>query len=215
MADSTAATGTRRETGADAVVDATRRLIDALTRTGGRLDGDATDLVRQIDIVTDQVERHAAPPDQRLTDIWTGSDFRRHDPCSGTENPLAPPLQLFMLDDESLRGRVTLGMPYQGPPGLVHGGTSALLLDHALGLANARAGTAAVTAELTLRYLRPVPLFTELTVSARRLSVAGRKIRAEGTIAIGEQIYVMARGLWIMSSATQYVSAAQEQSLPG
>ncbi len=36
-----------------------------------------------------------------------------------------------------MQGVVTLTLPYQGPPGHVHGGVSALLLDHVLGVANA------------------------------------------------------------------------------
>jgi uncharacterized protein (TIGR00369 family) len=206
--DCTAVTGIRADSGADAVVEATRRLIDALTRTGARLDADADDLVQRIDAVTGQVEKHAATVEQRLDDIWTGAGMRRHDPSSGTENPLAPPLALYMLADGSLRGTVTLGMAYQGPPGLVHGGTSALLLDHALGLANSRAGSPSMTAELTLRYHRPVPLFTELTVTARRVSVDGRTIRAEGAISVDGKVCVAASGLWITAAAVSYTPTA-------
>lgn len=204
MSTSTAVTAPIRDSGADLVATATRRLIDAVVSTGARMDGDGAALVRQLDAVTATIRTSAPSRQQRMDEIWTGNGFRRHDPCCGTENPIAPPLVLHQDPDGSLRGALTLGLPYQGPPGLVHGGISALLLDHALGLANARAGTPAVTAELTMRYLRPVPLHTEIVVTARRISVDGRKIRAEGAVSVDGEPCVAAAGLWITTPTVDY-----------
>ncbi|WP_037363543.1 PaaI family thioesterase [Nakamurella lactea] len=210
MTSSTAVTAPIRDGGADLVAAATRRLIDAVVRTGSRMDEGVGVLTDQLNAVTAAIEASAPTPQQRMDDIWTSNGYRRHDPCSGTENPIAPPLTLHREPDGSLRGTLTLGLPYQGPPGLVHGGISALLLDHALGLANARAGTPAVTAELTMRYLRPVPLYTEVTVTARRTSVDGRKIRAEGAVSVGGEPCVAASGLWITTPSVDYGRAHDE-----
>ena len=79
----------------------------------------------------------------------------------------------------------------------MHGGVSAMLLDHALGVANHWAGSSGMTAELTLRYLRPTPLFEPLTVTARQLSVDGSKIRTVGAISTGGRECVTASGLFI------------------
>lgn len=64
-----------------------------------------------------------------------------------------------------------------GPPGVMHGGIQAVLLDEVMGM-TARVNsdgdsTLAVTAELKLRYRRPVPL-------GQSLRVRGRLERAEG-----------------------------------
>ena len=55
-------------------------------------------------------------------------------------------------------GRVTLGKPHEGPPGLVHGGVVATLLDHVLARAVRAAGRGGLTATLTVTYRRPVHL---------------------------------------------------------
>jgi acyl-coenzyme A thioesterase PaaI-like protein len=79
----------------------------------------------------------------------------------------------------------------------VHGGVSALLLDHALGVANGWAGTSGMTAELTLRYRRLAPLFQPLTLTARQVAVDGRKIRTEGSLSAGGSTCVEAQGLFV------------------
>jgi len=179
-------------------VAAARRVVAALLGTGDGTDADLAGVTAQLDAVADHLERHAPPRDRRLAEIWAGKGgVTRHDPVSGPENALAPPLSLTGLDDGSVEGVVTLDLLYQGPPGHVHGGVSAMLLDHALGVANHWAGSSGMTAELTLRYLRPTPLFEPLTVTARQLSVDGSKIRTVGAISTGGRECVTASGLFI------------------
>ncbi len=86
----------------------------------------------------------------------------------------------------------------------MHGGISALLLDHALGTGQLPGRHPGVTADFRLRYLRPLPLFTELTITARQRSADGRKLRAEGTISVDGHVCVQAEGLWITTPRTQY-----------
>jgi len=197
-------TAVARDTGADAVAAATRGLIDAVVRAGSAMDDLAHDLVAALDRISADINALAPDPATRMADIWSSHGYRRHDPCCGTENPIAPPLVLHQASDGSLVGHLVLGLPYQGPPGLVHGGVSALLLDHALGLANSRAGTPGVTADFRLQYPRPLPLFTELTITARQRSADGRKLRAEGTISVDGLVCVQAEGLWITTPRTHY-----------
>ena len=53
----------------------------------------------------------------------------------------------------------TLGAAYEGPPGLVHGGICALVLDHLLGEAASEGLTKPrFTGTITLKYLRGTPL---------------------------------------------------------
>jgi acyl-coenzyme A thioesterase PaaI-like protein len=183
--------------GVDAAVAAARRVIAALLHAGDNTAAEMTDVARQLDAVADHLESHAPARAQRMVDMWAGEGVTRHDPVTGPENALAPPLPLTGQDDGSISGTTTLGMPYQGPPGFVHGGISALLLDHTLGVANHWAGPSGMTAQLTLRYHRTTPLFEPLTVTGRQVSVDGRKIRAEGSIAAGGEVCVSAEGLFI------------------
>ncbi|MET8217316.1 PaaI family thioesterase [Streptomyces hirsutus] len=186
-----------RPDGVDAAVAAARRLVTALLRAGDGTGADMTAIAAQLDAVTDRLTEKALTVPERLAEMWRGEGVTRHDPVTGPENALAPPLTLHGRDDGSIAGTVTLDLPYQGPPGHVHGGVSALLLDHTLGVANHWAGTSGMTAELTLRYLRPTPLFEPLTVTGRQMSVDGSRIRTAGEISAGGRTCVTAEGLFI------------------
>jgi acyl-coenzyme A thioesterase PaaI-like protein len=188
---------TPRNDGVDAAVVAARRVVASLVLAGNGTEAEMAAVAAQLDAIADHLEQHAPAPDQRLVDMWAGEGVTRHDPVTGPENAIAPPLQLRGRADGSVSAVVRLGLPYQGPPGWIHGGISALLLDHALGVANAFAGTSGVTGTLTLRYHRPVPLFEEVTVTARQVAVEGRKITAAGSICRGSEVLVSAEGLFI------------------
>ncbi|MDP5181886.1 PaaI family thioesterase [Blastococcus sp. BMG 814] len=190
-------TATPDNAGVDAAVAAARRVVAALLHTGGNSAAEMQDVAARLDAVADHLEQHAPPMADRMVDMWAGEGVTRHDPVTGPENAIAPPLALAGRDDGAIEGTTVLGLPYQGPPGFVHGGVSALLLDHTLGVANHWAGPSGMTAELTLRYHRTTPLFQPLTVTARQVSVDGRKIRTEGTITAGGEICVSAAGLFI------------------
>ncbi len=183
--------------GVDAAVAAARRVVAALLHAGDRSPVEMTAVAAQLDAVAQHLERHAPTREERLVDMWSGEGVTRHDPVTGPENAIAPPLHLAGREDGSIEGRVVLGMAYQGPPGCVHGGISALLLDHTLGVANHWAGESGMTGTLTLRYHRPTPLFEELVVTARQESVDGRKIRTTGEITAGGEVCVSADGIFI------------------
>ena len=69
----------------------------------------------------------------------------------------------------------------QGYPGFVHGGGVATMLDEAMGWAVYGQGIWAMTARLTMRFRRPVPLEEPLTVSSWVTRDRGRflELRAE------------------------------------
>lgn len=183
--------------GVDAAVAAARQVVAALLHAGDRSPAEMASVAAQLEAVAQHLERHAPTREERLVDMWSGEGVTRHDPVTGPENAIAPPLHLAGQEDGSIEGRVTLGLPYQGPPGCVHGGVSAMLLDHTLGVANHWAGESGMTGTLTLRYHRPTPLFEELVVTARQESVDGRKIRTTGEIRAGGEVCVSADGIFI------------------
>ena len=183
--------------GVDAAVTAARRVIAALLHAGNNSPAEMGGVADRLNAVAEYVEQHAPPVEERMADMWAGEGFSRHNPVTGPENALAPPLHMKALPDRSIVGVTTLGLQYQGPPGNVHGGIAALLLDDALGVSNFSAGAPGMTAQLSLRYLKPTPLFTPLTVRARQLSVDGRKIRTSGEISANGEVCVEAEGLFI------------------
>lgn len=186
-----------RNSGVDHAVTAARRVIAALLHAGDNSAAEMDDVAQRLNEVAEHLERHAPPVGERMVDMWSGEAPNRHNPVTGPENALAPPMAVRGAADGSVIGTATLGLPYQGPPGYVHGGVSALLLDHTLGVANHVAGATGMTAVLTLRYRRPTPLFEPLTINCRQVGVDGRKIRAVGTIHADGQECVQAEGLFI------------------
>ncbi|MDA2810716.1 PaaI family thioesterase [Nocardiopsis sp. RSe5-2] len=114
---------------------------------------------------------------------------------SGPVNPLAPPIDLDK-DGDGLRADFTLNGLYEGPPGLVHGGWLAAVLDQALGTAASAAGMPGLTANLDVNYRRPTPLNVPLEVRARVTGTERRKVFVSGEIRHGGE--VTAEGTAIM-----------------
>jgi hypothetical protein len=192
--DRALSTATTGDEGLDVAVAAARRVIRSLLRAGEGTTAPMTEVAARLHAVADDLDSHTAEGAPRPPG---SNQIPCYDPVTGPGNAIAPPLSLAGKPDGSVEGTATLGLAYQGPPGHVHGGITALLLDHTLGVANGWNGQPGMTAELTLRYHRPTPLCTPLTVTGRTVSADGRKVRAAGEITAGGQRYVSAEGLFI------------------
>ncbi|EME14457.1 PaaI family thioesterase [Rhodococcus triatomae] len=179
--DGTVLTSAPQDTAVDHATAAARRVVDALLRTD-RTNANLERVAEELNSIAEHLEEHAPAVAERLVDMWAGEGVTRHDPVTGPENAIAPPLVVEGREDGSVQSVVTLTMPYQGPPGHAHGGVSALLLDHLLGVANAWAGRSGATAQLNVRYHRPTPLFEPLTLTGRLVAQDGRKINTIGDI---------------------------------
>jgi Thioesterase superfamily len=115
----------------------------------------------------------------------------------GLRNPVAPPLVLHHEPDGLVWSEFVLGAPYEGPPEHVHGGVSALILDHVLGATAHRAGRPAYTGTLTLRYRRRTALGRQLRAQAHIERTEGVKTFAVGHLADEEGVTVEAEGVFI------------------
>ncbi|MEE2057227.1 PaaI family thioesterase [Rhodococcus artemisiae] len=181
----------------EVAADAVRRLTAAILES--RVRGVATpDVSEKISVLADRLEAVAAHPRECVTGkIGTHEGALQRSPVSGPKNPVAIPLRFEQCDDGSSLAHTEFPRQYQGPPGLVHGGVSGLVLDVAMAVANSAAGRAGVTAEMTLRYLRPTPLYTEVTVRGRHVRVEGRKTWSQGTLEVDGETTVVCDGLFI------------------
>jgi uncharacterized protein (TIGR00369 family) len=94
----------------------------------------------------------------------------------GKNNPDG--MRLRFAYDEARNGyvcRFRLDRRYTGPPGHAHGGIIATVLDEAMGKVNKLRQVVALTSEITINYLKPVPLNKPLRVESREVSVKGRR----------------------------------------
>jgi acyl-coenzyme A thioesterase PaaI-like protein len=98
----------------------------------------------------------------------------------GSENPRGLGLR-FRREDGRAVAEFTPPAHLQGYPGVVHGGGVVTMLDEAMGWAAYWQGLWAMTARLTTRFRRPVPLEEPLTVSGWVVRDRGRilTLRAE------------------------------------
>ena len=178
--------------GSDVLAAAVRRLVDAVVRTQAA-PGAVADAARAVDAVTATLsdDLRTGPYSPDLTDPF----LNPHSVVGGAVNPLAPPVSLTAGPD-GVTGRFRLGSPYEGPPGLVHGGVLSLVLDHVLGQAALAAGHGGMTVKLELRYKAPTPLHTDLVAEGHLVQVDGRKVRIDGSISAGGTTTVEATGLF-------------------
>lgn len=115
----------------------------------------------------------------------------------GLRNGIAPPLRVVREPDGHLWSEVVLGAAYEGPPGLVHGGVAALVLDHVMGECASATGRPGYTGTLSLRYHAGAPL-GPLRVDARPERVGETKTVIRGTLTAGGTTCVEAEGVFIV-----------------
>ena len=116
--------------------------------------------------------------------------------CFGCGGDNAGGMKLAFEQDNVKRrivGRFVLGERYKGGGGFAHGGIIATLLDEAMGKVCRFREVRAVTAELTVEYLKPVSVDEEIIVEAHETEQKGRNLFQAGEIrdAAGQ---VLARG---------------------
>jgi acyl-coenzyme A thioesterase PaaI-like protein len=117
-------------------------------------------------------------------------------PVAGTANPLAAPLEMWLAEGLA-HGKVTFDWHYEGPPGHVHGGHVAAVLDQFLGFTQVLAGSAGMTGKLELRYVRPTPLHVELRLEGRVKERTGNLTYVEAKMLAGETVTAKATGMFV------------------
>lgn len=105
----------------------------------------------------------------------------------GSFNPCFPEYRFDRVDAETASGRVTFPLPYEGPPGLVHGGFLGVFFDCVTQQQNCAAGLAGKTRSLTVTYRRPTPLLTELRFDIQR-SVGDRGIDSTARLMLDDTV---------------------------
>ncbi|CAJ1582120.1 PaaI family thioesterase [[Mycobacterium] wendilense] len=174
---------------------AVRELLDATIRTrAGAEDIAAAQAAIEAITATLRADQMDGPFGVRFTSEGEGMSWGN--PVIGVRNPMAPPLTVEHGDDRCW-AEFELGAAYEGPPDHVHGGISALILDHLLGeVASGRGDRPVFTGTISLRYLRGTPL-GRLRCEAWTERIDGVKTYARGFISDAEGPTVEAEGVFI------------------
>ncbi len=111
----------------------------------------------------------------------------------GPANPSGLNLEFLLAGDGTVICLVTIPASFEGPPGYVHGGIIATLLDEAMSKSVRALGRTALTRQMEIEYLRPVHSGTPIRVEGRLLRSEGRKHWTEGRI-LSSKGHLLAEG---------------------
>lgn len=174
-----------------------RRLVDVTIRS--EVD-DETIRVAQalIEQASDLLATRLMPGAFGVKETLDGGTVAWGNAAIGLRNAIAPLLVERTAD--RVYTDFDLGAAYEGPPGHVHGGVCALILDHVLGATAHQPDRPAFTGTITVRYLRPTRL-GRLHAEAHVDHDEGAKTYAVGSISDGDGVTVEAEGVFVRPDA--------------
>jgi acyl-coenzyme A thioesterase PaaI-like protein len=178
------------------LTESVRKLIEAALHT--KVDEDAVRGAQdRIEAVTELLASQQRTVSLPLRHEGTGRPLVWANPAVGLRNAIAPPMVIHHEDDGQCWSEFTLSGAYEGPPGWVHGGICALVLDHLLGeAASAGLTQPKFTGTISLRYLRGTPL-GPLRAEAAVERTEGVKTFAKGHLIDADGVTVEAEGVFI------------------
>jgi acyl-coenzyme A thioesterase PaaI-like protein len=178
------------------LTESLRKLIAAALHT--EVDEDTvSDAKDRIEALTELLDSERRTVTTTLRHEATGLPLAWSNPAVGLRNAIAPPMVIHHEDDGRCWSEFTLGGAYEGPPGWVHGGICALVLDHLLGEAASEGlSKPKFTGTISLRYLRGTPL-GPLRAEAAVERKEGVKTYAKGFLIDADGVTVEAEGVFI------------------
>jgi uncharacterized protein (TIGR00369 family) len=99
-------------------------------------------------------------------------------PC----NPAGFKVSFVLVGDDGIYFLVKFPSIYQGYDGIVHGGLISTVLDEVMANCFFRRGIDCLTAEIKVRFLKPVPIDTDLKVNGKIIRKGSRIGIAQGWI---------------------------------
>jgi hypothetical protein len=176
------------------LTESVRELIDATIRT--EADAETVAAAKaEIDAATARLRSEQVDGSFGVRFSTDGDQMPWGNVVIGVRNPVAPPI-VVEQNEGGVFTNFYLGAAYEGPPGHVHGGVAALVLDHILGAAASSPQRPRLTGTITLRYLRLTRL-GRLHAEARITRTEGVKTFTAGHLADDEGITVEAEGVFI------------------
>lgn len=189
-----------------------RALIDATIRTTVESE-EIRRVQAEIDAATAALRARQLPGPAGLHYNAEGRSWAWGNAVIGVRNALAVPMEVQRDESGLVYSDVVLGASYEGPPGKVHGGVLALLLDHLMGDTASGRERPTMTGTLTVRYRRATPLGA-LRLEGRIDRHEGHKTIVLAHIADAEGITVEAEGIFVVPRWGRSPEPAQRSSAP-
>ena len=115
---------------------------------------------------------------------------------AGRSHPCSPDL-VWQEEPNRITGTVTFGQAFEGPPGHVHGGWVAGVLDHLMGMTHVRTGYPGMTGGLSVRYLKPTPLNQVIQVSAEARELDDKRTEVKAAMRCGDTTTATAEAIFV------------------
>ena len=115
---------------------------------------------------------------------------------AGRSHPCSPEL-LWQEEPNRITGTVTFGQAFEGPPGHVHGGWVAGVLDHLMGMTHVRTGHPGMTGGLSVRYLKPTPLNQRIEVCAEATELDDKRTEVKAEMRCGDTTTATAEAIFV------------------
>lgn len=187
----------------EALAAEVRRLVAATVAADAPRDA-IVEATREVARIAEAFERHVPTPHPPRypggnAPVRDAADFFPFDPVIGRLSPIAPPVKVEWHDPVAV-GLVRFTVPYEGPPGCVHGAILAATFDQVFNVANLMRGVAGPTRKLEIRYRKPTPLLAELRFEGWVDRVEGREVHTRGRVLHGDVVTVEAEGTFVQLS---------------
>ena len=124
-------------------------------------------------------------------------------------------LEFLLAEDGSVVCLPTIPDSFEGPVGLLHGGIIATILDEAMSKAIRAKGLVAMTRQMEVGYLRPVPSGAPIRVEGRIVRSEGRKHWTEARILDAKAVALaVAEALFVEVRASKLKAAGWPEDRP-
>jgi acyl-coenzyme A thioesterase PaaI-like protein len=124
----------------------------------------------------------------------------------GATNPTSVDVDV-RFEGEEVIATVVLRDAFEGAPGRAHGGIVAAAFDDVTGFVIGLLHEPAFTGELTVRYVKPVPVNKPLEMRARLRGRERRKLFIEAEAHDGDELVATCKAIYITVDPTRFAGA--------
>jgi acyl-coenzyme A thioesterase PaaI-like protein len=147
-----------------------------------------------------------------INDEWLNKVRAEYGHCfgCGLDNPIGLHVDHFTRDGNTVEATFSPRDSYRGFHDILHGGIISTALDEILAwTAILVAGTMAVTATMDLKFRNPASVDDEFRLTGHLIEQRGRRLRLEGSCAVGNTVIADARALFLAVDAVGLAPAVE------
>jgi acyl-coenzyme A thioesterase PaaI-like protein len=184
---------------------------DADDATLGAIASTATSMTAQLDTtpIRDRLAlmraAFASGTEPTFPAMTAGSGFSDR-AVGGATNPTSVDVDV-RFEGEEVVATVVLRRAFEGAPGRAHGGIVAAAFDDVTGFVIGLLHEPAFTGELTVRYVKPVPVDEPLVMRARLRGRERRKLFIEAEAHHGDELVATCKAIYITVDPTRFAGA--------